>query len=83
MSDGQLFAALFGGLILFLGILFAVIWTGAYYGDRSTCATWAETTGRETKFSVLLDVGVPLSWDCFTPDEDGRWIPTSRVRDID
>lgn len=77
-----------GGVVtaVILAILAAIlipVMTVAYYGERSSCSTWGDATGRDTKFVHLIEVGVPLTWDCFTPDEGGKWIPTNRVRDID
>ena len=83
-SIGGIVAIIVGGfiaLILVIGIPSYVI---SYEVDQGRCNTWGMATNRQTKFVHLNEVvGIPLTWDCFTPDEGGRWIPTSRVRDID
>ncbi|QRY51814.1 hypothetical protein [Mycolicibacterium septicum] len=46
--------------------------------DRSSCAAFAEASGRETKF-VEYNF---FEWDCLTPQSDGKWISTSMLREV-
>lgn len=63
--------------------LFAVIMPFAYLGDRASCRAYGEQTGRDTRFVHLVDVVVPLSWDCLVRTADGRWISRSQLRSVD
>lgn len=46
--------------------------------DQTACTVFADQSGRETKF---VDYNW-ASWDCLTPQSDGKWISTSNLRDI-
>lgn len=81
MSDVAIIV--FAALVAITLFIMAPIMAISYYADRSRCSSWGQATNREVKFVHLVEVGVPFRWDCFTPDEGGRWIPTDRVRDID
>lgn len=72
--------------ILFVGTLLVGIVGGATYGairwqhglDKTSCEIFADQSGRETKF-VDYNWG---SWDCLTPQSDGKWISTSMLREV-
>lgn len=58
--------------------LFSLLFLGGYLNDRNTCASYQQQTGRDTRFVVYTWV----SWECLTPAADGKWIPTSQLRDL-
>ncbi len=68
-----------GALIaLMLIVCFLVIGLQRHYG-RVTCDSFASQTGRETKFVVY---NFFATGDCLTPTADGKWIPTSNLREF-
>lgn len=80
MSDfGWFLAVVVGGMALFMGGVLLTIRYVSHHYDTVRCDQWALATNRPTKF---VDYHF-WSWDCLTPDENGKWIPTDRVRDID
>lgn len=63
-----------------LALMFSAILPLAYYSERSSCRAFGQQTGREVRFVHLVEVGVPLSWDCLVSTADGRWISRSQLR---
>jgi hypothetical protein len=84
MSDRAVLA-ITGAVILTLLIALVTTVQGAmYYSGRASCRNWGHQANRETTFRHLTEpLGVPLTWDCFTPVGNGRWLPISRVREFD
>lgn len=75
MSDFLFFVSVVGlGVVLLLGGIGACTYTV----DKSRCSEWGVVTGRETKFEKTT----AITWDCFTRDSDGTWLPITQVRDI-
>ncbi len=73
------FGLLVGGVVAFILIVgFLVIGLQRHYG-RVTCDSFAAQTGRETKFVVY---NFFATGDCLTPTADGKWIPTSNLREF-
>lgn len=77
----------FSGKFMFLGILAvfaltAAIVFGSMLGSRHfarvSCRNFAATTERQTKFIFYNS----FSWDCLTPTANGKWIPTSNLREF-
>lgn len=60
------------------GIGMVVRDVGHHY-DVAACSSFGEQSNREVKF---VDYTY-WSWDCLTPTTDGKWISTSRLRDLD
>lgn len=79
MSD---LLSIIGGAAALLAALFLLVGSGMYFHGKAECRAFERQTGYDTKFEVLVSVGLPLSWDCFARQEDGKWIPKSRLRDI-
>ncbi len=79
MSDGQFVVAFIVGVVTFILLVILCVGTGGYYVSKSSCHSFSRQTNREVKF-VKYNL---VSWDCLTPSGDGKWIPTSQLRDID
>lgn len=65
-------------LAVIVGVFALSITIERHYGHIH-CKAFGHNTNRTTKFVVqsYVDGGV-----CLTPSSDGRWIPTSQLRDI-
>lgn len=64
-----------------IGIIVLVVIGVTYFAkaiDMSQCYKFGEVSGRETKFVQYTAV----SWDCLTPQKDGKWISTTLLREI-
>lgn len=46
--------------------------------DKAACHSYSTNTGRQVRFVTYTF----WSWDCLTPAADGKWIPTSNLRDL-
>lgn len=75
MSDFWIPVAALLGL---LTVVFTIVFAVSYQVDKSRCSEWSQITNRETRFEKTT----ALTWDCFTPDDEGRWLPINQVRDI-
>lgn len=78
-SDWGIALYLAAGLLIIFAILVPSIIYGTRYFGRVSCNTFAAQTGRDTKFVLYnnFDTG-----DCLTPTADGKWIPTSSLREF-
>jgi len=47
--------------------------------DHRSCTAFGQAANREVKFVEYTY----FSWDCLTPTVDGKWISTTRLRDLD
>ena len=78
MSDGQFVIGMIVGTVLFVLVVIAGVMAGSYAVDRSSCHSFSRQTNRQVKF-VKYNL---VTWDCLTPSGDGKWIPTSQLRDV-
>jgi hypothetical protein len=84
VSEGKAFALFVGGgligIIALIGAVMAlvVVPIGKHY-DKAACHTFGDRSNREVRFVTYTY----WSWDCLTPTVDGKWISTSRLRDVD
>jgi hypothetical protein len=77
-------ASVIGGILAMVLLVVALVGVGSYYSDRASCRNWGDQARRETVFRHLTQpLGIPLTWDCFTPVGDGRYLPIDRVREFD
>lgn len=47
--------------------------------DHRTCTAFGNEADREVRFVEFTY----FSWDCLTPDSNGKWISIDRLRDVD
>lgn len=78
MSDGAFVTVIVGVILLIVAVVTAITMMITYQVDKDRCGQWGDITGRETKFERTSVV----TWDCFTRDSEGTWLPISQVRDI-
>lgn len=73
----------FAGVMLVCTLAIGLLILGAglvgYQVEKRSCHSFGELSNREVKFVLYT----PVTWDCLTPTKDGKWISTSRLRDID
>ena len=77
LDSGFGFAAGFAVVIataVFL-VMGVVISIGRHY-DRQSCHRFEQTTQRPTRFVIYTT----FAWDCLTPSGNGKWIPTTNLR---
>jgi hypothetical protein len=79
MSIGRLIVYAAAIAVVLVVVPAAAVIVGCRVAGHARCDTFERETGRETKWIVYhaLDTG-----DCLTPSSDGRWIPTSQLRDV-
>ncbi len=80
MDSGFRFAvAFFLGVVVFIAVVFVLVIGLSRHFGRINCEQFAQQTGRTTKFVVynFANSGV-----CLTPTADGKWIPTSNLREF-
>lgn len=83
MSDAAAeFVVFIGAMLLFLFVLvggiFLVSRQVSHHIDHTNCVAYAQRTGRETRF---VDYSF-FKWDCLTPSQDGKWLPTDQLREL-
>lgn len=79
MSEGGFIATLIASIVAgVLIIVFLIIGLERHYG-RIHCRAFGENTGRAVKFVVQSRVDTGL---CLTRTADGKWIPTSNLREF-
>lgn len=72
---GVLLGVLLVGAAATAAIVMAVVVFVAHL-DRASCNAFADNSGRETRFVRYTY----WTWDCLTPQADGRWIPVDALR---
>ena len=65
-------------VVAIAGIVVAIA-IPSYYVEKNTCYSFGRNSEREVKW-VMYNL---VSWDCLTPTQDGKWISTDKLRDID
>lgn len=78
LKIGWALTLIFGGIALFIVVGVLTTTPISRHYDHLNCRKFGQNTGRVVKFVNYSY----WSWECLTPSRDGRWIPTSQLRDV-
>ena len=83
MSDFWAFTTFVGVIVVaitvFVGGIGVVVTEVSRGFDHRTCTSFGREAEREVRFVEFTY----FSWDCLTPDSNGKWISIDRLRDVD